>query len=286
MSIRKKFTQRGEQKLITTQVGNDVSLGESNFISSWKAWLANWRNYARIAGHLLGARRPAKLGRRFSLISGPKHSRGCYLANKVSFTRPCRHVHGICGVFYAERVKYCLWCNPSEALLLLFLRSSSFNIASSTYPSPTREINQSNLLLSPSFFFQQLPRAPIKNYFDLISQINLSCFGRVANPFPHRDSPTVSLLHVPSLSFYEPLSTHRAPARGQVRSLSRGRAARDHAEPDFWSQKHASYAKSLRNTSLANGDIFYGPWGKVVARYPAPAARREFVSRASFRREF
>lgn len=55
-------------------------------------------------------------------------------------------------------------------------------------------------------------------------------------------------------------------------------APRERAEGDFWSQKHASYAKSLCNTSPANGDIFYGPWGKVVPRHRDIVRREESYS--------
>lgn len=101
-------------------------------------------------------------------------SRGCYLANKVSFTRLCRHVHGICAfsipcalniVFDAARRKPFLLLPPPTFLLLLPRRPSPSNlIHSSSSPLPTK--------------FQQPPRVGQKNYFDLISRINLSARGR------------------------------------------------------------------------------------------------------------
>lgn len=193
-------------------------------------------------------------------------SRGCYLANKVSFTRPCRHVHGICA--------FSIPCALNIVFDAARRKPFSFHLLPSSFFAPSSSFSlQSNLLLSLALSVspldhQQPPRAGQKNYFDLISQINLSARGRTLSLLSTSSSGSaLSLsLFLSLVILYGRLGMVSARTWPGKKSSLANWAPRERAEGDFWSQKHASYAKSLCNTSPSNGDIFYGPWGKVVPR--------------------
>lgn len=112
-------------------------------------------------------------------------SRGCYLANKVSFTRPCRHVHGICA--------FSIPCALNIVFDAARRKPFSFHLLPSSFFVVLLNLIYSSLSLSPS---NQVPAAAPreqKNYFDLISQINLSARGRTLSLLAARSSRLVLL---------------------------------------------------------------------------------------------